>query len=196
MPTTDTFNIAASADDQWVYKNSGYPPSSAMARETSTTDIWVERSPSELVNGLLKFNTSALPDNAVISDVVLRCYVLINANADSLSLTAGWYAWDGASASDYSASPETSALSGVPFSGITTSTDNNFTLTDTSGWPHVSRTSYTYLRLHVSQRASDATPSGSNLLTFASYDHTTLTEPRLLVTYTLGGGELIGMIPI
>jgi hypothetical protein len=54
---------------------------------------------------------------------------------------------------------------------------NNFAL---QGVSSVSKTSYTGLRLHV----DGGQPSGSNSVVYATWDHATLPEPQLVVTYT------------
>lgn len=200
MPTS-TFNIVASVKDQYVSKeNSGvYPPTSTLNRDISGTNLilWRHKSPGSayyLSNILLAFDTSSLPDNASVSEAVLRMYLISRQDTDGLSVLLEWYAWDGTSATDYSASPASTAHAGTTLASLTTTSDNDFSLTSTT---NISKTGTTYLRMHMSQRPSDAAPTGQNELDFASYDHTTLAEPRLIVTYSTDvGGDLVGMVGI
>lgn len=197
MPTA-TFNAShmVSADDQDISRGTGYPPSGTITRGiTSATVVDVERTLDVsyfVVNGLVRWDTSSLPDNAVVSAATLRIWVNSRTSANSLNLTAGWYAWDGTSSSDYTSTPETSALAGTALSSITTGASNDFILLSPAS---VSLSGYTSLRFHISQRAADAAPTGINQLQFRSFDHATDPEPQLIVTYELGG-DLIGMVGI
>lgn len=199
MPT-DTFSIAASANDQYVLKAGSYPPVGTIdERDSSLDTIYMIREKSgvstyQVANGLLKFNTASLPDSASISSALLRLVPIDKTNDDFLNFTAGWYTWDGVSNSDYTATAETNAHSGTALSGISTSgVSVDFTLTNLS---NISRTGYSFLRLHISQRPSNAAPTGSNMLGIASYDNLTYAEPKLLITYTTGGGDRIGAVGI
>lgn len=187
--TTTTFSIGASNDDQEIFLGpvGVYPPTGTPTRSTANTQLTAQRSTLGsyyVYNILLKFDTSPLDNATTITAATLRCYVLSKFSPNSLSLTAGWYAWDGTSTTDHTNTPETSALAGVTLASITTSSDNDFVLTDSAGFPGVSKTSYTYLRLHISQRAADAAPTGENSLTIASLENASLAEPRLIVTHT------------
>lgn len=195
MPT-DTFSISSNTDDQIVYKSAaGYPPGGSVTRSSTGTTIQIVRSlqagNGTLMNTLLRFNTSALPDNAVISSVVLKLHTVSKNDTNSLSVVAGWYSWNETD-SDYTATPETSAHTGTTIASITVGAVKDYTLSDSAGWPNISKTGLTYLRLHVTQRAADASPTGSNQVEFAAREHSTLPEPQLLVTYTLPAGDMVG----
>lgn len=175
-----TFPITAGVDDQYVYKTGIYPPASSVFRDTSYTQVSAQRNSDSVVNGLLNFHTASLPDAAVVSEALLIGKITNLANTNSLGLQAGWYAWDGTSASDYSANPETNAISDVPLSSLTLLSENTFSLANLT---NVSTTADTRLRLHISQRPADAAPTGQNYVVFSTFE---AGEPmRLQVTYTV-----------
>lgn len=143
-------------------------------------------------NTLLKWNTSSLPDNATVTAATLRVWVINKSNADSLNLSADWYSWNGTTA-DHTATPGTNALAGTAISQISTASDNDFVLSNVN---NVSTTGYTYLRLHISQRASDAAPTGDNMVQIATVESNSYPEARLVVTYATGSGDFVGQVHI
>lgn len=196
MPTS-TFSIALSGDDQRVSKSSSsYPPSGAVIRNTTGISVIAERyaagTNAVVAVGLLKYDTSSLPDDAVISSAFLRLQIISKANANTLSFVAEYYAWNSTD-TDYTSTPGTNAHSGTAIASVTTGVANDFPLQNLG---NISLTGTTYFRLHITQRASDAAPTGDNYVEFASFDHTTLTEPQLIVTYAIGGGDLIGQVGV
>lgn len=186
----DVFPILDSADDGYVAVAdntfTSYPPTNVGAGFFgSDTRSWIYRTFTgtyyrESV-GLWRFDTSALPDTATITSAELRFYLEFLSNANGLSLTAGGYPWVGAT-SDWTHTPDTDAISGVALSSLTGSAYNVVSLT---GFSAISLSGNTSLRLSISQRASDAAPTGSNEVGIPSFDNTTFDEPRLTVNYTL-----------
>lgn len=190
---SQTFNIAAGGDDGFVRRFSGgtneYPPVTNAATGETGTSVAVQRSTpitqSFVDNGLLRWDTSPLPNDANVTGATLRVYCMGKASANSLSLTAEWYNWGpSVDVNDYTNTPGTSALTGVLLASIATNTDQDFVLVNANA--NVSLTGYTYLRLHISQRPADAQPTGSNSLEFASYENPDFLEARLIVTYDTG----------
>lgn len=186
------------ADDGYIIATGPYPgtypPTGTPIIDTSAFNIVVQRYRSAnqygVSNGLIKWNTSSLPDNAVITAATLRIYVTSKSNVDALSLVADWYTWSGVTG-DYTATPQSNAYGGIALSSITASADNSLTLINMAA--NVSRTGYTYLRLHLSDSGA---PSGTNQVVIASVADITNPEPRLDVVYTLGGGDLLGMVGV
>jgi hypothetical protein len=127
----------------------------------------------------MRFDTSALPDDATITSAKLRLYVTAKTNFDSRNLVAEWYPssnWP-IDSSDYVLSAAGTALAGADMSSITTGATNDFSLT---GLSSIATTGYTGLRLLV----DGGQPSGDNYVQIASFDNPTFPEPQLVVTYT------------
>lgn len=137
--------------------------------------------------GLMRWNTSALPDNATVESASLRCTTTATSpppldggifDQEGRSLTADWYtAWP-IDAADYSVAAETSALAGVLLSDLTPGALNTIPLDNTNG---VSTTGYTGLRLHI----SGGVPAGFSIVLCAAFEHDTFDPPELVVTYSL-----------
>jgi len=185
-PST-TFNVAVSADDKYIFTSgSTYPPtggfSSTSTSETITVARWLLSTTHYIYNGFVRFDTSSLADDAVVSGATLRVYITAKGDIDNRNFTADYYTWNAATHTDadHSITAQTGALS-TDITGLTLSADNDLALSNATA--NVSKTGYTYLRLHV----DGDQPTGSNRISFAAYDHTTQTEPRLIVDYTVGG---------
>lgn len=195
MPTL-TFPITASANDKTVTATgSSYPPTGTPSHDATGTSILVDKSFGagpvySLYTGNLKWVTSSLGAGANVTSATLRIFVVTSGivNADSRSLTAEWHVFDG-TASDWTSTVGTSANAGVTLASLTANSTNDIPLTNLS---NVSRTGTTGLRLHISGGA----PTGNNDLYIASYDDSTAPEPQLIITYSLGGGDLLGMVGI
>jgi arylsulfatase A-like enzyme len=180
---TATFPITASLDDQFVAKNSsGYPPSNAAFYNSWEHTVWAERSlhPGgnyEIVNGLLRFNTSNLPDDATITGARLQVDIVFMESANGLSLTGDWFNWDGSNAeADYSAMAQTGAIAPIEI-GYFVSGPKSFDLLNAS--TNISKTGTSSLRLHI----DGGPPTGMNYVKLASWNHDTAAEPKLVVTY-------------
>lgn len=183
MPTV-TFNIATSLDDGAVYKTgAAYPPATGPTVDDGGTEVNIHRSLSGgttfiIANGMMRWDTSSLPDGATVTAATLRVYVTSKSDSNSRNLTADWYtAWP-IDTGDYSEAAQTGALS-TAISGITAAAYNDFALSDVAA--NVSLTGYTGLRLHVDGVA----PTNTNYVFIAAYDHATFTEPQLIVDYVL-----------
>jgi hypothetical protein len=181
---TATFPITASLDDQFVAKNSsGYPPSNAASYNSWEDTVWTERSlhPDgnyEIVNGLLRFNTSNLPDDATITGARLQVDIVFMESANGLSLTADWFNWAGSNAeADYSAMAQTGAIAPIEI-GYFVSGPKSFELLNAS--TNISKTGPSSLRLHI----DGGPPTGMNYVKLASWNHDTAAEPKLVVNYT------------
>lgn len=188
-PST-TFNIAASGDDGRAGSDvvGSYPPP-AYDADTTLQAPAAERNfsagPYYTVRVLLmRWDTSSLPDNAVVSAATLRAYIVGKGDADGRSFAVEWYSsanWP-IDTGDYTATAANDAHSGTTIASIATSADNDFALANLT---NINLTGYTGMRCHI----TGGQPSvGYNYVTMAHYDHTTETEPRLLVTYAVPSG--------
>lgn len=189
MPTS-TFSIASDINDAYVYKSSGiYPPAASASLTDAGSVIDIHRSWDVnyiISNGLLAWNTSSLPDDATVQSAILRVFIKFKSSANSRTITADWGPL-AFTATDYSETAQTGALSGVTITSLVSSATNDITLQNVS---NISKTATTYLRLHV----SGGQPTGLNNVQIASFADT-FTEPQLIVTYGLGA-DLIGAVGI
>jgi len=178
-PSPDTFEIAASADDDSAYGvEAAWPPTCDGTFGTHT--IMIRKTPAAanryVYNGFVRWDTSSLSGNTP-TGATLRIYVSSVADADGRDLTADWYtAWP-ISCDDYTATAGTDAISGEDLTNFTDDQDNDVTLDNVDG---VSTSGYTGLRLHI----SGGEPSGDNKLSFSGYDDNSQDNARLIVAYT------------
>jgi hypothetical protein len=190
---TQTFSIVASGDDDNIETGGvqTYPPNNSPYNQTTRDIVQPYRGVLSgnwyyVANGLMAFDTSALPDNATITGASLLTDVVSKWNADGLSLTADAYNWGPqAEGTDHSHAPQTGVLSATPLSSLSVGDQQTINLENAASW--VSKDGWSQIRFHITQRASDAAPTGENGIGFASWDHATKTEPKLVVTYTTGG---------
>lgn len=183
MPT-DTFNATADAHVGYVAGTS-YPPGPGNGTLTSAptgSQVLVQRvrqssTDYRVYNGLLRFDTSLIPDGAIIQAALLNIVAANVNNADSRSLTADYFTWAAADSSAYSATAIGGAIDGFSLSSIATGSVTSFPLSSVSG---ISKTGSTHLRLHISGGA----PSGvdANYVAFAAIEGTN-PEAQLVVTY-------------
>ena len=186
---TLTFAVAAGADDGDVKVNnmlSGlpYPPATAPIVTVDGTTVGMRRSgPTfsgyEVRVGLLRFDTSSLPDGATVTAATLRLHVTGRTVTNGRSVVGEWYdaaQWplDGA---DYALSAASSAHAGTPLASLAVGSQSELLLQNLGA---VSRTGSTGIRLHI----DGGEPNGENGLYFASSEHATLPEAQLVVSYT------------
>lgn len=190
LDPTVQFSVSASADDGEVYgQGTSYPPpfyyadSGAYFVVPRRTYNPGAAAPYDLYNGMIRWDTSALPDNAIPLSATLRFWTPWVQNADNRSLTADWYgAWP-IDPADYVIDAQTSALATKPLSQLPqgcftcSATQVDLPLDNAGG---VSATGDTGLRLHVS---GGIPTNGFNDVYIASFDHPSVPEPRLVVTY-------------
>lgn len=195
MPT-DTFDISTGGNDKHVGRfgsGSQYPPLGTITHDTTSTLLLPERrgaNGTQVTVACMKWDTSSLPDDAIINSAILRAYVTSKTSNNNLSVTLDWYVFDGTVA-DFSHNALTTAHAGAAISSLTTGTANDFTLINVN---NISKIGTTGLRLHISQLAGDAIPTTFNSVNIASYEHTTFAAPQLIITYALGGGDLVGAV--
>ena len=184
---TTTFSVVAGGDDGDLAlerpQAQGYPPSGTVAANASGSVFTVGRRAAfgqfEVLVGLLRFDTSGLPDGATVTSATLKLHVSGRADADDRALMAEWYpgsSWP-IDAADFSLASSGSALAGADLSGLSVGAVNSLVL---SGLSSVSTTGSTGLRLHV----SGGQPAGDNYVQIAAVEHATFAEAQLVVTWT------------
>ena len=186
-PITVTLAVSGSGEDGDVEREDlggAYPPAGAFYSEASSDQVFVRKGrPSwgvSVMVGLVRFDTGVLPDNAVVTSASLRLRLLQKVGVNNPSLVAEWYGaanWP-IESGDWAAAVGTDAHAGTAWAGLVANADNDLSLQNLGS---ISLTGATGLRLGL----SGGSPTGDNYLSFASWDHASLAEPRLLVTYTL-----------
>lgn len=179
--------IAASADDGYTQKTAAsFPPDAGTAfTSDSASSIFARRSFDgafyTLGVGLLRFDTSSIPDDAEIQSVTLRIYVQGKTDTNTAQLGLEWYTWSPSMGSgQYTSTLSNSAYGYTNFSSLSF---GNQELTLTGITTGINKTGYTGIRIHVK---TSVTPTGVNLLTLAAYDGGS-NRPRLTVNYQTGG---------
>ena len=115
----------------------------------------------EVGTGLLRFDTSLVPDNEIVRSVKLRFYVRQRKNANTRYLSIDAHNWDGTSGDYVTANtPPNNVLKGVSLWGFTVGQVNEITLDATN---FINKTGPTDIRLHI----TGGQPTGQNFLDVA-----------------------------
>lgn len=191
--TSPSYTPMVGSDDGNVTKantstSDPYPPIAPTTFDTTSITPDVARSNVtccggyKIANGLIRFDTSGLPDDAVITGANLILNVSTKNNADSRNLTAEWYSasnWP-IDAADYSETAQSTAGSWSLNSITASGTDNTLALTGPDS-TNINRTGYTGLRLHIS---GGLPLTSQNRIRFSTYELGSA-KPRLIITYTV-----------
>ncbi len=176
----ETFQVSSLSDtDLARVSGTTWPPTGAVQRFPTATPIYPGKTLASgtytVENLLVRWDTSAIPDDATILSATLRVSMNARSNADSRSVVGDWYVFVGTDI-DYSftdlggAVPATTILS-LPSTGL-----YDFPLENVS---NVSKTGLSGIRLHVTGDA----PTGANRA-FVNVD-TIQNSPTLIVDYAL-----------
>lgn len=190
MPS-QTFVMSAITDDGYVRKtgSTNWPPDTATDVINNDVAVYpakelVSAGNYQIINPLLKWDTSALPDNAVISAASLSIYISnLGANTNSKVMTADWYTWTMAAA-DYTATAGTNAIASWDYTANAVNNAYN-TIPLLNADDFISRSGYTYLRLHLSD---GGTPTGRNWFQINAYDSGSQFAAQLTLGYTVMPG--------
>lgn len=194
-PTT-TFNTAATADDGYARREEStvYPPDTATSVVT-TSNILTRKideqdaDPFHLSVGLWEWDTSSLPDSAVISAATFRTNIsAVSGDDDSRNITLEWYVHGGIGTEDYTSTVGTDANAGVDITSLSVGSDNDFDLLNPAS--NISVTGDSGIRSHI----SGGEPAGNNTVHHRDYTESTSQAARLLVTFTATTAALTGTI--
>lgn len=167
--TAATYAGLSSASNSWIFSDI-----------YNYTERYFSAGTYGVTVGLYRWDTSSLPDTAVITGATFRSDLLAAGSADALNFVLGWVTWDGTSATDWSATATNDAHAGTSVASLLAggAGDKDFILTgyDTG----INKTGYTYLKAWI----SGTTPTGANNANYAAVDNTTNQGPRLIVDYT------------
>lgn len=197
-PTT-TFTLGGSRDDGVVSRwGSEYPPAGPITVETAdilranrtectgASCASFQSSGYEIALSMMRFDTSSLPDHAVVTDATLHlsfehlrtlAYAQPH-DSDGLDLRMDWYRSWPIDAADYTEA----ALPGTALSApvLPAPSDGAYALQDPAAG--VSLTGYTGLRAGLS---GSGAPVGYNQLGWDSFEYSYSGPPRLEVIYTV-----------
>jgi hypothetical protein len=188
----DTFTIAASGDDGSIYQvGTSYPTNGSITQYFDHTVVFHGRhtfgaGSFETDAGFFRWDTSSIPNDATITSASFRGYCSERISDDALSFVMGWGSWTPANG-DFSSTPSTNAHAGTAVTSLALNDYNTLALQNAAA--NVNTTGTTYLKSWISQRASDAAPTGINSVQFASFEHATHDPPQLIVEWSTGGGE-------
>lgn len=193
------FQISAGTNDIEVsrYDQPSWPPAAGTAVYPDDTGLWITKGLSsdgfsnETSNVLLSWDTSGLPDNAVINSANLRFWNYYMVNTNNRNIVGEYFDWTGTTA-DFTQNVGSTAANTLlstlaPMSSIGIGRAwATIPLTSVSG---INKTGLTKMRLGI---GGTATPTGENIFRFYSYEETTGGTPgtppaELEVTYTVPG---------
>jgi hypothetical protein len=187
MPT-DTFSVSASGDDGYVdaegSTGSTWPPDLSVTVVTNTVTMYARKFKAagftDLILSLLRFDTTTLPDDAVVTAATLRLQIVSVGNVTNRNLVVGYYSSWPIDAADWSGADNPGSDAGsFALTGFSASTEKDLTLT---GLSSINVGGYTGFRLGI-DGGIPAVDNNNYWVEIATLDHATLTEPQLLVTY-------------
>lgn len=181
--TQTVFGIGVSEDDQFARRQSNagvWPPDGPVGWGATTQTVVTQRyhagTTYQLDNGLLRWNTAELAGKT-IHNAALRVRITSSIyTVDGMNFAGEYQAWDGVSASDWSATYSDSAFE-IPILSLAQS-DFDIPLTDPDA--NINKAGYTHLRLHL----GPGTPTGYNVVVFSAYANTYYEPARLVVTHS------------
>jgi hypothetical protein len=165
-PSTQ-FAVATGGNDASADNAGGFDSTNAL--------IYPYRSPTYLAVGVIKWDTSSLPDGAAIVSATNRLYVSGKQNADGKGLVGEHYVFVGNNAADYTAGAVDDAMAAVPVAGLPMSGSHDFLLRNPA---LISKSGFSGIRYALTTGVS-----GENEVQIASFNHSTLPEPLLIVDY-------------
>jgi hypothetical protein len=176
-----------SSHDGWVLESTGTSNTGGSLNATATAFRLGDHAAEKQYVSLLSFNTSALPDGAVITKVTLKLKLSSVVSTNPLSthsslrvdVRSGYF---GSSASlplgDFQASASQSGVGNVPNGAVS----GWYAGTSTSGiLDYIDKTGLTQLGLRF--RSADNDDRGADYLSFYSGNATSAYRPRLIIEY-------------
>jgi hypothetical protein len=177
-----------SGDDGRLNRTSfAYPPQGGTVVNTSDSSMDTRRSrrnAGDFSVGvvLMRFDTAALPDNAVITAAWLDVHVLDRRDSDGRNLVAEFVpatTWPLTAGAYTDLAPAQNQVFEVAVGALVPGQLTSIAVDTALADQQVSRTGATGLRLHI----SGDQPTGPNYVEVATYDHSTQPEPCLVVDY-------------
>jgi hypothetical protein len=184
MPTLN-FDCTDNNDGWGVYTDTVWPANGGTFTDGDTFDSTIillsKRNTFEDGWGLMRWDTSSLPDGATITaaDLILYAVSRSEFGGDNYGVVGDYYDFGGEPVvpADYIETASPSIFTVVDMGTFTLSATNTIPLTNLTG---ISKVGFTGIRLTLNA----GTPTQSNIMSFASSEHATGNTPRLSVTYT------------
>lgn len=186
---TGTFQvyITSDADDGYGEREGSLPPSGAWTNEPLGGTLGKAQKVRYPTNygyfGLtfLRFDTSNIPDDAVITGAELKLHVNSKIDDNGASVVADYYDFGGEPTvvGDYVETISSSIIASTTIASIVDDAVNTITLTDLTG---ISKTGYTGIRLGIGAVTLGA-DNDENWVEWALSEHATFPPPTLEVTY-------------
>jgi hypothetical protein len=194
MPTV-TIPVAAGADDGDVASggtlNEWPPTSGGVSAATGNPNIIARKvrhqtfSFSEVIVGLMKFDTSSIPDNATITSAVLRISPVGKQTSESRTLDLEYYDPGTIAADDYALNVGTTAASVAAATWQAYATGSGTVdIALTNPDTNISKNGVTGLRIGISGGQPASGSVNDTNLSFAALEHASRDEPKLVITYT------------
>jgi hypothetical protein len=186
--TNHTFSVTASGDDGFADRESASAGEWPVTGGFTVTDVATTglvrkvqfAAFSDCIVSLIRFDTSTISDNAVITGATLRLQTVAKGAATGRDIQVGYYAssnWPIDSA-DWSGADNPGSDAGVfPISGFSVGVEANLALTNPQ---LISTTGYTGFRLSVS--GAEPVLNDDHRVEWAAFDHATEPGPELIVT--------------
>lgn len=152
----------------------------------------------QCTEGFLSFDTSSLPDGAIITAVTLSLYGDTDSSDTDFTINARAYDWGAALATgDWVAGASLSGntlLATFATSGFSTSGYNDFT-SEAAFLAAINTTGITYIILSSSRHEGNNTPAGDEYVLWNTADETgTSKDPKLTITYDPPTGPIASSI--
>lgn len=199
LAPTSSFSITATGDNMYIEGTGvGWRPASYIScteRTGATYHLLMQADETSqdsgyfhVTLGFLRFNTSSIPDNAVITGARLRLHVLNVYDPVGVSIYGEWYSaanWPISCKEDYTSVPSQTAFS-VQASLLTTGSYNTFSLDNLSS---INKTGYTGLRLHIVTQF-EPVPYPGHYVMISAYN-ISVNVPVLEVDYIVPGLQVV-----
>ena len=178
----ESFTIAATGNDAYILSTSDAVYANVVCDTGNATDTISQgvRSFSagtyKIHVGVMRWDTSGIPDDATIISATVRLFITAKSDADARNFTMDWWDFGGAAACEDWVHDALSNAHSSTIVSVTAGAFNTFTLTNLS---NISLTGVTGLRTHV----DGAAPGGANEVYWTTYDGNPANAARLDVTY-------------
>lgn len=168
--TSSNIAVLTDNDDGYLQGSGGSYPPSFSSTTMDVGNVFVRNGFSggtyTFRVGLLRFDTSAIPDSASVTAASLTCRVVtVTDSADNRSLVFEWSPWETGGINHYETTSQNNAHSGTDLGSITANSDNTFTLTNLH---NINKAGYTGIRSYI----SGGSPSFTNEVTLRAVEST------------------------